>query len=364
MPARRTIRTTRSRRDGIMGAIREFLRLPASNNDQHPAIRSAIGVGVPLLTLLALGHVELTIFAMLAALTSVFGRGLPHRPRLAQQWRAGLLMLACITGGLVVAQFGLPPSVIVALTAVVAALGLIAGRFARLKPDGSLLYVFAFAAIAFFPAAPPLWAGFATAAASVAFSVLVGVAGYFLPGHRTSWVAVPAEPLTVHERRNAYVEAALHVVTVVLAGMVSVWLGFGHTYWAMIAATAALVGGTSARRVLRGIHRILGAFGGLVITGILLSVHLTPWATVLVVIVLQFLVEYFVTRHYALAQTFVTPLALLMTEVVAPANPWSLIFIRGIETVVGAGIGMALVIFLHGIRTLPDEPEPAEPASA
>lgn len=342
-----------------MDHIREFLRLPASDNDHHPAIRSAICVGVPLLTLLAIGHIELVIFAVLGALTAVYGRGLAHRPRFSQQWRAGLLLFACVTAGVVTAHFELRPEIVVGCAAAVAALGLIAGRFARLRPDGSLLYVFAFAAIAFVSPAPPFWPALATAAASVAFSVLVGQAGRWLPGHRTPWVAEPIAPLTAAERRSAYIEAALHVVVVSLSGLASVWLGFGHTYWAMLAATAALVGATAARRVTRGMHRILGAFGGLLITGVLLSLHPTKVETVLVVIVLQFLTEYFVTRHYALAQTFVTPMALLMTEVAMPANPWSLMAIRGIETVMGAGIAMVLVVFLHGLRTLPDEADAA-----
>jgi len=347
-----------------MNPVRVFLRLPVSDNDHHPAIRCAIGVGIPLLTLLAIGRTDLVIFGVLGALTSVYGRGLPHAPRLAQQWRAGLLLLSCVTAGLVVTRLDLAPQVIVGCAAVVAALGLLAGRFARLKPDGSLLYVFAFAAIAFLSPAPPFWAALLTAAASAAFSVLVGISARLLPGHKQPWVAVPIAPLSARERRSAYVEAALHVVTVALSGLASVWLGFGHTYWAMLVATAALVGATAARRVTRGMHRILGAFFGLIITGALLSLHLPAWATVLVIIVLQFLTEYFVTRHYALAQTFVTPMALLMTEVAMPGNPWSLIFVRGIETVIGAGIGMALVIFLHGMRTLPDELEPNGPAVA
>ena len=77
----------------------------------------------------------------------------------------------------------------------------------------------------------------------------------------------------------------------------------------------------------------------------------------LVVIVLQFLVELFVTRHYALAQTFVTPLALLMTEMAVPENPWTLMTDRAIETVIGAGVGMALVILLHGVHGLRSEQE-------
>jgi hypothetical protein len=87
-----------------MSHLRDFLRLPASDNDHHPAIRSAVGVGVPLLPLLVIGRTDLLVFAVLGALTSMYGRGLPHRPRLSQQWRAGLLLLSCIAAGLLVAR--------------------------------------------------------------------------------------------------------------------------------------------------------------------------------------------------------------------------------------------------------------------
>ena len=338
-----------------MTHLRDFFRIAPSNNDHHPAVRCAIGVGVPLLTLLAIGRTDLSIFAVIGAFTGVYGRGLVHRPRFSQQWRAGALLLLALAGGLVASHLGLTAGTIVGCTAVVAALGFLATRFGRLKPDGSLFYAFAFSAIAFMPTPAPSLLALVTAGASVLLSLVVGVAGRALPGHATPWTRSPGAPLSSEERRETYVQTGMHVAAVAISGAIAIRLGFGHSYWAMIAAAAALVGATAAHRVARGLHRIVGVFAGLVITGLLLGMHLRTWQMVLVVLVLQFLVELFVTRHYALAQTFVTPLALLMTEVALPTDPWALMTARGVETVIGASVGMALVIFMHGVHALGNE---------
>jgi hypothetical protein len=295
---------------------------------------------------LAIGRTDLMIFAVLGAFTGAYGRGLSHRSRFEQQWRAGGLLLFAITAGTLCSQFTPAPAVIVALTAVVAALGFVASSLRGLKPKGSLFFVFAFSAISFMPTAAPFWPAVGTAVASVLVSLVIGVAGRVLPGHHAPWVSEPCELLSVEERRNIYIEALLHLVSVAICGTIAIWVGFGHNYWAMIAGTAPLTGATATHRVTRGVQRILGTFGGLAITGVLLSMQMLDWQLVVVALVLQFLVELFVARNYALAQLFVTPLALIMTEVAHPASPWLLIRDRGIETVIGATVGIALVVVL------------------
>lgn len=338
-----------------MTHIRDFFSVPPSNKDHHPALRCAIGVGVPLLTLLAIGRTDLAIFAVIGAFTGVYGRGQAHRSRFSQQWRASLLLLSSLTAGLAASHLGLTPEALVGCTAVVGAVGFLGTRFGRLKPDGSLFFVFAFSAIAFMQTPPPFAQALLTAVTAALLSLVIGVAGRMLPGHHTPWAREPRLSLSPEERREAYIQAGMHVAGISLSGILAIQVGFGHSYWAMIAATAALVGATAAHRVARGLHRIIGAVAGLVIAGLILSLHPSEWQMILIVLVLQFLVEFYVTRHYALAQTFVTPLALLMTEVALPTNPWTLIVDRGVETVLGAGVGMVLVIFINGVHALRNE---------
>lgn len=333
-----------------MRYVRDFFTLPESNNDHHPAIRIALGVGIPLLLLVAVGRMDLAIFATLGAFTGVYGRGEPHLARFTQQWRAGVLMLVAITAGLTASEFGVPTGLLVLGAAVIGALGFVATRITRLAPVGSLFFVFAFSATAFMKPAAAFLPAIAIAAGSVALSLLLGVAGRMLPGHRTPWVRHRAPALTTMERHEVYAEAWMHVASILIAGTIAVLVGFGHSYWAMIAATVPVVGSTAAHGVDRGVHRIVGTASGLVIAGFLLGLRLEGLALALTVLVLQFLIELFITRHYALAQTFVTPLALLMTEAAHPANPWLLMRDRAVETVIGAGVGISVVLLASRLR--------------
>ena len=52
----------------------------------------------------------------------------------------------------------------------------------------------------------------------------------------------------------------------------------------------------------------------------------------------------FIIRQYLLAQVFVTPLALISTLLVVPASPSALLRDRIIETVIGAAVGIAVVL--------------------
>ena len=235
--------------DRLLKHVREFFHIAPSKDDHRPAIRIAIGVGVPLLTLLAIGRVDLSIFAMLGAFTGVFGREQPHRNRLAQQWRASVLLLLAVTAGILTLRIGPPPGVIVTCTAAVAGLGFVASSAGRLKPGGSFFYVFAYSAVAFMPSVAMPWQALATSGASALVCLLLGVTGRTLPGHSTPWDREPRLPLSKPERAEMHSEAWLRVGAVTLVGVVALLAGFGHSYWAMIASTVPLVGATMAHRI-------------------------------------------------------------------------------------------------------------------
>lgn len=333
-----------------MESLDDFFHLPASDNDHHPATRIMLGVGIPLVALVAVDRMDLAVFATLGGFTGVYGRGEPHRVRFSQQWRAGLVMLVSIAAGLLAAELEPGPASLVLGTAVVGALGSAIARLARFRPTGSLFFVFGFSATAFMPQAVSVSEGLGVAAVTVLLSLILGVAGRVLPGHRTLWVPKRPPRLTREERSAVYGAALLHLVAVWVAGTVAQMTGFSHSYWAMIAATVPLHGAITGQGVSRGVHRVIGTASGLVIAGVLLGLGLEGLWLAAVVLVLQFLVEFFVARHYALAQTFVTPLALLMTEAASPMDPWALMLERLVETVIGASVGIAFVLLVDLLR--------------
>ena len=112
----------------------------------------------------------------------------------------------------------------------------------------------------------------------------------------------------------------------------------------VVAAVVPLVGRTTRHRVARGIQRIIGTVLGLILLAGVLLLNPAPWQTVLVIAVCQFGAEMFIARQYVLAQVFVTPLALSSTLLAAPAVPEVLLRDRIVETVIGAAVGIAVVV--------------------
>lgn len=333
-----------------------FFTMGPANKDHHPALRCAVGVFVPLITLVLLQRLDLAIFASFGAFAGIYGRNEPHGRRLVLQLRAGTLMLAVILLAALTAHAG-------ALTAFtpagriwlqVAATTLVAGACSlivslwRLRPAGSLFHIFAFAAIASVPHQPPLWQGMLVAVLTVAFSLLVGMSSRVVPGRRRPWSWSAPVRLTGPERRAAWLEAVGYLVAAGLAGILATVigqrLGIGHNYWAMVAAVVPLVGHTTRHRISRGLQRILGTALGLALLAAILLLQPEPWLTVLVIAACQFGAEMFIARQYLVAQLFVTPLALISTLLVAPVPAGVLLRDRLFETVIGAAVGVAVVL--------------------
>ncbi|KNC13839.1 hypothetical protein AC792_15650 [Arthrobacter sp. RIT-PI-e] len=330
-----------------MTLLRDLVHLAPSDNDHHPALRCAIGITVPLLVVLLLGRLGLAIFATFGAFAGIYGRNEPHRQRLATQARGGGLMFAFILAAALAARSDLGPWSLVVLTSAVAGLGTFGAGMFRLRPAGSLFHIFAFAAIASLPAQPPLEQAALTALSTVAFALLLGQLGNLWPAHRTGWDRAPLMPLAPQHRTALLRESILYAVAAGTAGSAATLLGIGHTYWAMVAAVVPLVGQTARARVTRGLQRVLGTFAGLLVTALMLLPGLSGWQLIPVIALAQFAVELFVLRQYALAQVFITPLALLSTELAHHTDPRVLLVDRAVETVVGAFVGIALVLVLH-----------------
>ncbi|GMA21569.1 FUSC family protein [Arsenicicoccus piscis] len=130
-----------------------------------------------------------------------------------------------------------------------------------------------------------------------------------------------------------------------IAGALSVALGLGHGYWAV--AFSALVlhqGGTRAAQTTRGLQRLVGTLGGLLLFAVLVQVHPTGWAVVVILVVLQLLIELLVVRNYAAAVLFITPLALSIASAAAPGlDPWHNVTDRAVDTVVAVVVSLAVL---------------------
>ena len=139
-----------------------------------------------------------------------------------------------------------------------------------LKPAGPFFGILALGACASVPAAVPWHAALLIAAASAAFSLLVGFGGWFRG--RTWGARCDAERRRAARgrRRAAVVHAARYMAAVGVAGSLGVLSGSGHPHWAMAAAAVPLAGADLPSSVYRGIHRIVGTLLGLVLVAVVL----------------------------------------------------------------------------------------------
>ncbi|WP_392676389.1 FUSC family protein [Streptomyces sp. LN785] len=134
-----------------------------------------------------------------------------------------------------------------------------------------------------------------------------------------------------------------------LAGGLALLLGLGHGYWAAISAAAVLHSINLRTAAQRAVQRTLGTIAGLALALGVLATDPDPVALVLVIVLLEFLLEYVVARNYGLGVVFLTPLALLMTSLAAPAPAGTLVQDRALSSLLGivVGLGCGLLV-VHG----------------
>ncbi|MFB7339981.1 FUSC family protein [Streptomyces hydrogenans] len=117
-----------------------------------------------------------------------------------------------------------------------------------------------------------------------------------------------------------FVPALRMVLGTGLAGAVALALGLGHGYWAALSAAAVLHSVDVRTATRRAVQRTLGTAAGLVLAVAVLGLRPGPLALAGTVVALELLLEYAVARNYGLGVVFLTPLALLLTELAAPAE--------------------------------------------
>ncbi|SOD91266.1 MULTISPECIES: FUSC family protein [unclassified Streptomyces] len=131
-----------------------------------------------------------------------------------------------------------------------------------------------------------------------------------------------------------------------VAGGLAVLLHLEHGYWAAISAAAVLHSVNLRTTAQRAVQRTLGTLLGLLIALGVLAAHPEPMALALVIVALEFLLEFVVVRNYGLGVVFLTPMALLLSDLAAPAPTGELVLDRVIGSVVGIGTGLLCALLV------------------
>ncbi|GAA2852457.1 FUSC family protein [Nonomuraea rubra] len=136
----------------------------------------------------------------------------------------------------------------------------------------------------------------------------------------------------------------------VLAGWVSMALGVGRPYWAVVTAAAVFAANTTMSWS-RALQRVVGNLLGVALFTLIVPV--TRWgavALVVAVLVMQFVTEAAITRNYWLGSVFVAPMAMLMTEFARAEPVPALVADRWLDTCLGAAAGLLACVVLPDRR--------------
>ncbi|NEB36188.1 FUSC family protein [Streptomyces sp. SID14515] len=131
-----------------------------------------------------------------------------------------------------------------------------------------------------------------------------------------------------------------------LAGAAALPLGLGHGYWAAISAAAVLHSINVRTAAQRAVQRTLGTMAGLLLALGVLAARPEPAVLVLVIVVMEFLLEYVVARNYGLGVVFLTPLALLLTDLAAPSPAGDLVQDRALGSLLGVGVALVCALLV------------------
>ncbi len=323
--------------------LAQLLRVGPHAGSHRVAIRASVSVAVPLLVVWSVGHLEWAIYAAFGAFTSLYGRNHVHLSRLQMQLTLAVVLTSSVVVGVAV---GLSPHrdwLAVPVVAVAAGLASLLSDAQDWHPPGPLFVVFALAACASVPSRPAdLGTAALVAGSSAAFAVVVGGLGATWRVRRRPDTAVRTSLSRVSFAEIAPRHAVRCVASCGIAGAFATASGIGHPYWAMVSAVVPLAHQDFRGQVVRGVQRVVGTVAGLALAAVLLAADLPGLALIVVVVVLQAGAELWVGRNYAIALIAVTPLALIMVDLVSSVPTGTLLFDRGVETVIGVVVGVAV----------------------
>ncbi|WP_192986025.1 FUSC family protein [Carnobacterium mobile] len=139
-----------------------------------------------------------------------------------------------------------------------------------------------------------------------------------------------------------------HAGIIFFAAYLGSALELGNPYWITISCAAVLQGRELMVIMYRNVQRVVGGIFGLLLGMFLFSLDLNVIQTIIVIMILNFFVEYAMVRNYGLANFFTNPLALLLANLSSGAFVNELVGNRFIGLVLGSIIGLIGAALIAG----------------
>jgi hypothetical protein len=310
---------------------------------------AALATGLPVLIGAFFNRLDYGLVSSLGGLTFLYLPGTPLYHRMVFVMACAFGMTTCYALGMMSHFF---PLAMMPMLVFIAIMVTMISRFYRMPPPGSLFFIMAASIGAYTPAAPlqvPLMVGL----------VAMGSALACLIGFLYSVYMLRTRTPKPVERLHAPTFDFVVFDSVIIGAFVGISLAAAQAlqlekaYWVPVSCLAVIQGASLRAVWNRQVQRILGTAIGLLLAWGLLALPLNPWNIPFMMMVLTFVIESTVVRHYAFAAIFITPLAILLAEASTLGHQQSataLVQARFFDTFLGCFVGFIGGICLHNPR--------------
>ncbi|MFD2248077.1 FUSC family protein [Pontibacter ruber] len=329
----------------ISSELKALFELKKSERLWHIPVLASLCVGLPLLAGYFANHLNYGILACTGGLVILY---LPTTT-LAQHM---ITLIACSFGFMVSYAIGISFAFNPYVSSVVLSLFAVGvhwvARYFDMKPPGSFFFIM-IASIA--SASPFNLESIPTRIGLIGMGTMLACVLAFFYSLLIIKKHPPKTELIV-VRKSAYsnlVESAIIGTFMGASLLMGHLLQLENPYWVPISCLAVMQG-VSVRHVWqRSVQRIVGTFIGLSLAWLLLLLDLSALDVVISILVLQFIIEILIVRHYGLAVIFITPMTIFLAEAgsAMTANPNILIYARFLDITLGSLIGAVGGWFLH-----------------
>lgn len=328
-------------KDVIKKEVKGLVTLKTSNRPWMIPLLAAICIGTPLLVGLYLGDLQSGLYACFSAMVILY---LPTKAPISVKM---ITLLTCAFGFLLSFAIGLifsfnPWVAAIVLGVFTSFIHWVALYFATPPPASFFFVMIASMTLTFPFDATMIPYKLGLMALGTIFTCALGF--IYALGIARKLPAPKDDHITTVLRKNTqtnFIEAL--ILGVFLSGALAIgYLAkMENPYWVPISCAAVMQGASRYHIWQRSFQRILGTFIGVGFSWMLLQVVSEPIEMVLAIILLQFIIEMLVTRQYALAVIFITPLTVFLAEIGVPMASGSspLITIRLWDIVLGSVIG-------------------------
>lgn len=309
---------------------------------------AALATGLPLLVGAYFDHLDYGLVSSLGGLVFLYSPNTPLSHRMVSLMACAFGMSASYALGVMSHFF---PVLLVPVLTFIAILVSMVCRFYALGPPGSLFFVMAAAIGAYSPIGVlqvPLYVGLLSMGCLLACLIALFYSIHIL----RLQPAQPATPLPPATFDFVVFDSVVIGLFVGISLALAQALQLERPYWVPVSCLAVIQGASLRAVWNKQVHRIIGTGIGVFLAWGLLTLPLEKWSIALLMMILAFIIESLVVRHYGLAAIFITPLTIFLAEAtqLGHGSPNAMLEARLLDTVLGAIVGLAGGICLHSPR--------------